>query len=118
MKAFLTIESRVFQLNEEITTMGRGLENTLVLDDKAVSRHHAKIVEENEGYTLFDLQSSTGTFLNGEQLQEQALLKSGDKIFLADTEIVFYKDISEIDLSTKDRTGALNIPDHNSSKAG
>jgi CheY-like chemotaxis protein len=51
-------------LNEEVTTIGRGIGNRLVLGDTMVSRCHAQIVMANEAYWLTDLDSSNGTFLN------------------------------------------------------
>jgi CheY-like chemotaxis protein len=55
-------------LNEEVTTIGRGIGNRLVLGDTMVSRCHAQIVMSNETYWLTDLGSSNGTFLNDKPL--------------------------------------------------
>lgn len=51
-------------LNEEVTTIGRGISNRLVLGDTMVSRCHAQVVMSNDTYWLTDLNSSNGTFLN------------------------------------------------------
>lgn len=61
--------------------IGRGKENTLVLEDHAVSRHHARIVEEAEGHLLVDNNSANGSWVNGQRVTE-VRLKPGDQIRL------------------------------------
>ena len=61
--------------------IGRGKENTLVLEDHAVSRHHARIVEEPEGHLLVDNNSANGSWVNGQRVTE-VRLKPGDQIRL------------------------------------
>jgi uncharacterized RDD family membrane protein YckC len=64
--------------------IGRGKENGLVLEDHAVSRHHARIVEEAEGHLLVDNNSANGSWVNGQRVTE-ARLKPGDQIRLGKT---------------------------------
>ena len=52
-----------------------------MLRDPYVSRRHAKLVKNEGGFTLVDLDSTHGTFVNGLQIQEQHL-KEGDCIQL------------------------------------
>ena len=59
--------------------IGRLNSADLILDDPAVSRIHAKIVREAEGDVLVDLESSTGTCVNGEMIHRHALA-DGDVI--------------------------------------
>jgi uncharacterized RDD family membrane protein YckC len=59
--------------------IGRGKENSLVLEDHAVSRHHARIVEEPDGHILVDNNSANGSWVNGQRVTE-ARLKPGDQI--------------------------------------
>ena len=59
--------------------IGRGKENGLVLEDNAVSRHHARIVEEPDGHVLVDNNSANGSWVNGQRVTEQRL-KPGDQI--------------------------------------
>ena len=61
--------------------IGRGKENTLVLEDHAVSRHHARIVEEPEGHLLVDNNRANGSWVNGQRVTE-VRLKPGDQIRL------------------------------------
>ena len=63
----------------------------LLLDEPVVSRIHARIIWNLEGYYLEDLNSKNGTFLNGELLDGQSavLLSDGDIISFADQKYCF-----------------------------
>ncbi len=60
-------------------TIGRAGGVDLVLISQHVSRHHAKLVASQEGYELQDLDSTYGTFVNGQRVSRQ-FLSHGDKI--------------------------------------
>ena len=65
-------------------SIGRDRENDIVMVDFAVSRRHAQIVIEPEGYLVKDLQSANGTRVNGKLIsQDGVLLKDGDIIAFA-----------------------------------
>lgn len=64
--------------------IGRAENNNLVLTDAYVSRHHAEIVQGEEGFLFRDLQSTSGTFVNGYRTFEK-ILRSGDRITLSRT---------------------------------
>lgn len=64
--------------------IGRGKENGLVLEDNAVSRHHARIVEEPDGHLLVDNNSANGSWVNGQRVTEMRL-KPGDQIRVGKT---------------------------------
>ena len=53
--------------------VGRMSDCDLVLSSPFVSRHHAKLVQSGKGYSIVDLNSSGGTALNGQSIQEQKL---------------------------------------------
>lgn len=63
----------------------------LVVEDSSVSRVHALIVREEDGYYLEDLNSLNGTFLNGSllELKERVRLKSQDEIGVGNTTLIF-----------------------------
>jgi serine phosphatase RsbU (regulator of sigma subunit) len=63
-------------------TLGRQGDNDLVLLDTRISRRHARIVSDSEGYLLEDVGSRHGTFVNGDKVAGSRRLKSGDQISL------------------------------------
>ena len=90
--AFLIIEGvRVHPLNEIVVNIGRRLENQLVIDDPRVSRNHAQLRAIKGRFVLFDLNSTGGTFVNG-QRTSQTVLYPGDVISLAGVALIFGQD--------------------------
>ena len=69
--------------NREIT-LGRSPTNNIFVRDKNVSRVHCQIVVTDDGCQLTDLQSTNGTFVNGERVTECAL-KVADEVRLGTT---------------------------------
>ena len=69
-------------------TVGRRRDNDIVIDNLAVSGHHAKIDAVGEAYVLVDLQSKNGSFVN-EQLVSSHWLKDGDVISVGKHLLVF-----------------------------
>jgi hypothetical protein len=63
------------------------------LDQKVISRYHAKITKEEEHYYITDLNSTNGTFINGQMLQtyEKKEIVLGDEISFANISYVFEK---------------------------
>jgi hypothetical protein len=90
--AFLIIEGvKVFQLNQAVVNLGRRLDNTLVVDDPRVSRNHAQLRAIKGRFVLFDLNSTGGTYVNG-QRANQTILYPGDVISLAGVSLIFGQD--------------------------
>ncbi len=71
-------------LVEAKTVIGREADSDVQINDRQVSRQHAEIARTLEGYTIRDLNSKNGTFLNGELVaQEPRLMRNGDQIGIA-----------------------------------
>ena len=68
-----------FELGEPTVRIGRDASSTLQIHDNEVSRHHAEIRRVDDNYTLSDLDSSNGTFVNGQRVRTHRLA-SGDQI--------------------------------------
>jgi hypothetical protein len=133
--AFLIIEGvKVHPLNESVVNIGRRLENQLVIDDPRVSRNHAQLRAIKGRFVMFDLNSTGGTFVNG-QRTSQTVLYPGDVISLAGVALIFGQDnppprpdlasTAPLDMepSTNDRPTAVLLqktvdlkPDENNSK--
>lgn len=90
--AFLIVDGvKVFPLVETVVNIGRRLDNQLVIDDPRVSRNHAQLRAIKGRYVIFDLNSTGGTFVNG-QRTSQSVLYPGDVISLAGVPLVFGQD--------------------------
>ncbi len=90
--AFLIIEGvKVFPLKQAVINIGRRLDNTVVVDDPRVSRNHAQLRAIKGRYVVFDLNSTGGTFVNG-QRANQSVLYPGDVISLAGVTLIFGQD--------------------------
>ncbi len=66
-------EQRNIVLNRTPFSVGRKVDKDLVIADPRVSRDHALIMLEDEGFFLVDQGSKHGTFVNGERIQRQKL---------------------------------------------
>ena len=104
--AYLVLNNQIYPLNKIITSIGRKLDNDLVIQDSMISRYHAEIHLENSKFYLEDLKSTGGTFLNNKKIDSSALF-SGDIILLANTPIMFVHDAESIYSSSRRETGSL-----------
>jgi len=77
-------EQRVIPLSPGTTSVGRSTKAQLQLGDLSISRQHCVFDVGDASVTIADAGSSSGTFVNGQQVGEQSL-KSGDEIRLGDT---------------------------------
>jgi transcriptional regulator with GAF, ATPase, and Fis domain len=84
------LKGTTFALTQEEMSIGRDLSNTVSFNDLSVSRRHCLIRKNGatEEFTLFDLESYNGTFINGVPVREK-LLAHGDQIALGDTRFLF-----------------------------
>ncbi len=73
---------QVYELEKDVTMMGRSDDIDLVVSDVSISRRHAMIVKRLEDYHVSDLGSTNGTFLNKEPVKTATPLKEGDKLTL------------------------------------
>lgn len=70
-------------------SIGRDPKNTIAIEDKFLSKYHARIIKDGQIYFLEDLGSQNGTYLNGERITEAIELKSRDIINLGQMEFMF-----------------------------
>lgn len=87
--AYLIVSGdQLIPLTQSVTNLGRREDNHIVINDRRVSRRHAQIRLSDNRYAIFDLQSSGGTFVNGQRVHHSPL-RPGDVISLAGALIVF-----------------------------
>jgi FOG: FHA domain len=83
---------RVYEIRKESLSIGRSRESDIFLEDLAVSRLHASVVNMgNDNYALKDEGSANGTKVNGQQVNKFQTypLQDGDRIQLGQTVLVF-----------------------------
>jgi pSer/pThr/pTyr-binding forkhead associated (FHA) protein len=83
-----TERGTVFPLILKETLLGRIDSNHLVIDDKSVSRVHARLLLEHDGVYVEDLGSKQGTLVNGARIT-RARLRDGDEITLGEVALVY-----------------------------
>jgi hypothetical protein len=90
--AFLILKGvQIYPLKEQVVNLGRRVDNHVVIEDIRVSRVHAQIRAIKGRYVIFDLDSSGGTFVNGNRTAQASLIP-GDVISLAGVDIVYGQD--------------------------
>jgi serine phosphatase RsbU (regulator of sigma subunit) len=85
------------ELGTEPVTIGRGSRQTLVVDDGDVSRLHARVALINGVVIAEDLQSTNGTFVDGEPLVGAATLKDGSRLQMGG-QVIKYERRSRLDV--------------------
>ena len=77
------------ELADQSHTIGRLSDCTIVIPDGNTSRHHARINRSGSGFVITDLNSTNGTFVNGERLMADHRLADGDIITVGSISLRF-----------------------------
>lgn len=94
INAFLILKDRrAIPLTTPVVNLGRMLDNQVAIEDPRVSRRHAQLRVMQNHYMLIDLNSTGGTYVNGQRIQKAAL-KPGDVISLAGVPLIYGEDSS------------------------
>ena len=78
-----------FLLEDAEVSSGRGPSSDIFLDDVTVSRKHAVFSRGEDGFTVRDVGSLNGTYVNGERI-DSVLLRTGDEVQIGKFRLVFY----------------------------
>ena len=91
MEAYLQGPFGHIVLRTDVVTIGRAMDNRLVVANSIASSHHAEIHPGVSGYSLTDLGSTDGTFVNEQQLAPRLprLLQGGDRIRIGDMTFLY-----------------------------
>ncbi len=76
-----------FELKSPKTPIGRVVDNSFQLAVGSVSSHHCEILLQGAEVVVRDLNSTNGTFINGQQVTKEAVLKPGQTLKLGQVEI-------------------------------
>lgn len=95
------LRGTTFAVERETLTLGRDASSDVVVAEPAVSRHHCVIKKEAESFTVFDLESFNGTFVNGVPVREK-VLEHGDQIAVGNSLLLF--------VAREDEAGAEAVP--------
>ena len=74
-------------LLEEVTRIGRGVDNEARMYDPEVSREHAAVYRYEHGFAISDLGSANGTWVNGKRIGEAVWIRPGDAIRVGTVEM-------------------------------
>jgi len=91
---FLIVGDRHVELTQPVVSIGRALDNEIILEDPRVSRHHAQLRRRFGRYILYDLGSSGGTTVNGYPVQE-CVLHPGDVLSFAGVEVIYGEEVPD-----------------------
>jgi signal transduction histidine kinase len=121
-------QGKRFEFMTSPVALGRDSSNAVRLHDTEVSRRHAELRLEGQGYRIVDLNSANGTLVNGQPIEQRAL-SSGDRVQVGQTVMLFQsgnggpqRDLTaRVDLLTKsspdDRSAILrSIPSDEGSR--
>ncbi len=78
-----------FLLDAEKTVAGRSVDADIFLDDVTVSRRHAEFVREGDDFTVRDIGSLNGTYINRNRI-DSAVLRSGDEVQIGKYRLTFH----------------------------
>jgi pSer/pThr/pTyr-binding forkhead associated (FHA) protein len=87
-------------LSKSEIRIGRDPKNDISIDDKEISRHHARLVLQGETYVIEDVGSTNGTFVNGERITGPVSLQAGSTIGLGERIALSY----ELETADEDAT--------------
>ena len=77
------------ELVDDAHTIGRLPDCTVVVSDSNVSRHHSRISRAGSGFVIADLNSTNGTYVNGDRLLADHRLSDGDIITIGSVNLRF-----------------------------
>jgi len=101
----LAYGGRRMPVSEAVVTIGRSLDNDIVIDEASVSRRHAQLRRRYGQYVIYDLGSRSGTLVNGQVVRE-ATLDHGDVVSLGGVEVLFER-LTGSPLPAQEQTGPI-----------
>ncbi|MBS1794647.1 MAG: sigma 54-interacting transcriptional regulator [Acidobacteria bacterium] len=85
-----SFEGTTYALDGREMSIGRDKTNDLRIPDRSISRRHCLVKNDGAGFSVVDLGSFNGTFVNGEAARETAI-RHGDRLTLGDISFIFFE---------------------------
>ena len=86
-------EGEAIALESDVLTIGRSPHSDVFLDDVTVSRHHARVIRDEDGYLVEDLNSLNGTYVNRKRIERHRLY-DGDELQIGKFKLAFLEPTS------------------------
>ncbi len=109
------LAGKTYDLTHDTTTIGRGPENTIRIDDSTISHHHGSISLEGGLVVLRDLNSTNGTRVNGQKIME-AKLANGDVVRFGRVELRFEGESKKTTVPLPKATSGINVEEIGSAR--
>ena len=87
-------EGETIGLDVDVLTVGRSPHSDLFLDDVTVSRHHARVLRDEGGFWVEDLNSLNGTYVNRKRIEQQRLFDA-DELQIGKFKLAFLERMEE-----------------------
>jgi pSer/pThr/pTyr-binding forkhead associated (FHA) protein len=81
------LTGRIYELKVDQTTVGRVDDNTIQIAEPSVSSHHCEIILQGAECVVKDLNSTNGTFVNGQKVTTQSPIKPGQVLRLGQIDL-------------------------------
>jgi hypothetical protein len=88
-------EGEIIGLDSDVLTIGRSPHSDLFLDDVTVSRHHARVLHDEAGFLVEDLNSLNGTYVNRKRIERHQLF-DGDELQIGKFKLAFLEQEDDI----------------------
>lgn len=121
--AFLTANNgpqagRRYELDRPESVLGRHPECDVVIDVGAVSRYHCKVISDGSTFSVEDLNSRNGTFLNEQVIQGLTKLEHGNSVRVCDVVFTFHDREQPASASDDSSFRAVMVDDESSDSGG
>lgn len=94
----------------KVVTIGRSSKNDIRFDDPYVGRHHCQIIQHDNGtFSIVDLNSTNGTFVNEKRIFGEAMLQSGDTVRIGHSNVPWKSYFTSVPKPPKPKSKVLPI---------
>ncbi|MET0952918.1 MAG: FHA domain-containing protein [Aeromicrobium sp.] len=79
-----------FLLDSDVVSVGRHPDSDIFLDDISVSRRHATFTRGESGYSITDLGSLNGSYVNRDRIDSEVTLSGGDEVQIGKYRLIYF----------------------------